>query len=464
METRIILDNPRKETHLESIIKKCILVGFWSVCALTNARAEDFIIFSHGARAAGMANAVVARAPDPSTVWHNPAGITQLEGFQIYAGGTLLQTGERKYYSIYRDRTLVADSLSRVLPEFYLSCPITKRLRLGLGVNSPILYNIEWPQTSEVEHLVYTLRKMEIRSIAVTPVLAIKLGDNLSLGAGLNLNFSHFQGRYHYPYDSDVMVAMLTNGQVMDAPDALFDLRDFKTHGISYFAGLQWRFLPGFSFGATYRSGLPLTFDAGNVTGLQPETPNAYANAVLAELFPDSPVQSAVIAFSLVDQLQAGLAYRMGNLLEIEFDVSWIFWSQMDTLNIDYSRETFFGSVWSGYSDIEATLHFQDAMNWQLGGEVILTPAIGLRFGAFGKGSPVQSPYLSPAFPLAANRGFSLGLGYQTNHLMIDMAYVFTSVSEISDSNGALIRWGDPSQKYLSRRDQCFMIHAGVKF
>lgn len=445
--------------------KKLIAIPLFVLVVFSeNVRTEEFNIFSHGAKAAGMANAVVARALDPSTVWYNPAGITQLKGFQIYAGGALLQTGERKYFSIYRNHTLTGDSVSHILPDFFLTGPITKRLRFGLGVTSPIQYDIEWPKTSEVEHLVYIVQKMRLRSAAVTPVLAITLSDRLSLGAGLSFNFSDIQIRYHYPYDTNVLVAMLTNGKVMDVPDILFELHDFNTQKISYFAGLQWRFLPAFSFGATYRRGLPLTSDSGNVYALQPETSDAYANGVLAGLFPDTPAQSAVIAFSLADQIQTGLACRIGNRLEVELDVSWIFWSQMEKLSVDYSRETSFAAAWSGYEDIDAELDFRDVSHWRLGAEFALTPAIGLRFGAFTKGSPVCGKYVNPAFPLAASRGFSLGLGYHNDRFMVDLAYVFEAVSELSGTNGILSRWGDTSQKYPSRRDHCALLHAGVKF
>jgi len=49
--------------------------------------ADEFTVFNQGARAAGMANAFVARASDPSAVWYNPAALARLDGFQIAAGG-----------------------------------------------------------------------------------------------------------------------------------------------------------------------------------------------------------------------------------------------------------------------------------------------------------------------------------------------------------------------------------------
>jgi len=42
----------------------------------------------HGAKAAGMGTAFVGLADDPSAIMHNPAGLTQLRGTNMYAGVT----------------------------------------------------------------------------------------------------------------------------------------------------------------------------------------------------------------------------------------------------------------------------------------------------------------------------------------------------------------------------------------
>lgn len=449
---------------MESKFRALVILLLCILCTLTSAYANGFAIFNQGARAAGMANAFVARASDPSAVWYNPAGICQLKGFQIYTGGHLIHTGGRQYYSVYRDRTLAADPFFNELPNFYVSYQLTDNIGLGLSINSPFNYEITWPQTSEVEHLVYILRNLEIRSLAVSPAAAVRLSRNFSLGVGVSFYSCRLNGQYHYPYDTDVLVALLTNGQVMDTPDTLFDLRNFKASSISFFTGLQWKITPGVSFGVTYRRGRPLTFDSGTVNAWEPEIPNAYASANLAELFPDSPEQSAVVSFSTVDQLSAGIALYIGDSLEIEFDLSWVFWSQMDTFDIDYAKNTSFRSFWSGYFDIESSPDFSNAVSLQLGGEYRLSPAFDLRFGVFRHCTPVTASDLSPSFPFGRSLGFSLGVGYHTRRFTIDAAYVYTFISEIEDTNEDLIRWGDDSQKYPSRIDNCFILNMGIRF
>ncbi len=449
---------------MESKLRALASLLLCILCTLTSAYANGFAIFNQGARAAGMANAFVARASDPSAVWYNPAGICQLKGFQIYTGGHLIHTGERQYYSIYRDRTLAADPFSNVLPNFFASYQLTEDIGLGLCINSPFNYEITWPQTSDVEHLVYILRNMELRSLAVSPAVSVKLGRNFSLGAGMSFYSCRLNVQYHYPYDTDVLVALLTNGEVMDTPDTLFDLGHFKASSISFFAGVQWKIAPGVSFGATYRRGRPLTFDSGTVNAWEPEITDPYASSELAELFPDSPEQSATVSFSMVDQFSAGIALNIGDSLEVEFDLSWVFWAQMDSLNVDYAEETFFTSVWSGYFDVDASLDFRNTVSLQLGGEYRLSPAFDLRCGVFRHGTPVTASNLNPVFPFGQSVGFSLGFGYHTRRFTVDAAYVHAFISEIEDSNGGLLRWGDDSQRYPSRVDSRIILNMGINF
>ncbi|HAL87456.1 MAG TPA: aromatic hydrocarbon degradation protein, partial [Deferribacteraceae bacterium] len=51
--------------------------------------ASGFAINEQGAKALGMGGAFAAQADDPTAVYYNPAGITQLEGTQVSLGFSL---------------------------------------------------------------------------------------------------------------------------------------------------------------------------------------------------------------------------------------------------------------------------------------------------------------------------------------------------------------------------------------
>lgn len=449
---------------MKSKIRLLLVFLFFMTGASTSTHPNGFVLFNHGARAAGMANAFVARASDPSAVWYNPAGLTQLPGLQVYVGGAYNHIGPSEYYSIFRDTTLSGESFSNVVPNLYLSYRLSDRIGLGLGLNTPAHYHIEWPKTHEVEHLVYVVSKLDLRTTTVSPALAFRLNDRFSVGAGLNINFNTFALKYHYPYDTDVLVALLTNGQVLYVPETVFDLSEFKTTTTGFYAGLQWKINPNLVLGATYRRGTSLSYDSGNVNAWEPETPNEYANSKLRALFPDSPEQSADISFASVDQLNTGIALKVGKSLELELDFTMVFWSHVKELKVDYALDTQFRSFWSGYYDFSGDLKFRDTATLQLGGEYQLNQTLVLRLGTFLHGSPITENRLNPAFHFGQSRGFSLGAGYQTRHLFIDAAYVYRSISELAGNNSTLLRWGDDSQKYLSKSDSHIVFSAGMRF
>ena len=456
--------NPKRSTRRKGFkILFALLLGI--TCTKTGAFANGFAVFNQAARAAGMANAFVARASDPSAVWYNPAGLTQFKGLQIYAGGLLQNIGARRYYSAYRDDILTADGISNILPSFFITYRLSDRVGAGLGLYSPFNYDIEWPQTREMEHVVYILNRLEIRSWTLSPSIAVQLSDNFSLGAGINLNYFTCHAAYHYRFDTQSIVAMLTNGEVRDCPDTVIDLSRFKTNSIGFTAGVRWEPAPFLSIGAVYRRGSHLSFDSGIVNAWEPEIQTAYASLKLAEMFPDSLLQSAVVELSTVDRFSAGVAFDIGDSLDVELDFTWVLWSQMEHFNIDYALETMVRiPFWNAMFDIEAPTHFKDTMSIQLGGEYTLSQSLDLRLGAFYHGSPVEIPYLTPAFPLADKIGFSAGLGFHINRFRVDIAYLYNSLSELEASNSLFSRWGDTSQTYLSRKDHSLMIGTGVVF
>lgn len=79
----------------------------WSVFLLTaliysatgysdSALGSVFRLLDQSASGVGQANAVTAQADDPSAVYYNPAGMTQLPGLQVYTGG-LFVGGSTKF-------------------------------------------------------------------------------------------------------------------------------------------------------------------------------------------------------------------------------------------------------------------------------------------------------------------------------------------------------------------------------
>ncbi len=100
---------------------------------------QGFSNDNQGARAIGQANAFTARASDPSAIWYNPAGVTQLTGFHIYIGGSGLNHNPEYYSEFYQD-TYHSDNHLVISPHIYLSYQLSDNIWTGLGFSTPINY------------------------------------------------------------------------------------------------------------------------------------------------------------------------------------------------------------------------------------------------------------------------------------------------------------------------------------
>ncbi len=67
---------------LLSVIVLCVVAP--------SAFGSGFALFEGSARGNALGQTLVGRADDPSAIFYNPAGITQLPGFQVMAGATAI--------------------------------------------------------------------------------------------------------------------------------------------------------------------------------------------------------------------------------------------------------------------------------------------------------------------------------------------------------------------------------------
>ncbi len=56
----------------------------------STSHATGFRITAQGAKAMGMGGTFAGQADDPSAIYYNPAGITQIDGTQVQVGATII--------------------------------------------------------------------------------------------------------------------------------------------------------------------------------------------------------------------------------------------------------------------------------------------------------------------------------------------------------------------------------------
>jgi long-chain fatty acid transport protein len=180
----------------------CSAAGF--VLAAASANAQTPRLQGQSAAAAAMGNAFVAQADDPSALHYNPAGMTQLYGFQTLFGTTLIG-GTTQFSSPTGAQTTGDRNGSVAWPppgHVYLVANL-KDLGLsalgnftaGIGMNNPFGSLTRYPNDGPFRTAITftTLPLLDIK-----PTIAYKLNDQLSFGVGADIyTFSGLFGEGH---------------------------------------------------------------------------------------------------------------------------------------------------------------------------------------------------------------------------------------------------------------------------
>ena len=149
--------------------------------------ALGFRVVDHGAEATARAGAFAATADNPTAVYHNPAGITQLDGTQFS-----LSVNSLMFESTVDPATPGADFDSKfkwdIVPDLFVTWKQKdKPLALGLGFYSPFGFSLEYPEDSAVRTLA---KKGQIQFFSANPVVAYQITPELSIAAGMTINYS----------------------------------------------------------------------------------------------------------------------------------------------------------------------------------------------------------------------------------------------------------------------------------
>lgn len=159
---------------------------------------------SQGAAAAGMGNAFIAQADDPSAVHYNPAGLTQLRGVQTLFG-TFFVGGTTNFTSPTGATTTGDRGGSVAWPppsHLYLTGNLgdvgvtwLRGLTAAIGVNSPFGSLTRYPEDGPFRTAV-TFTTLPL--IDIKPTLAYKVNDQVSVGLGADIyTFSSLFGEGH---------------------------------------------------------------------------------------------------------------------------------------------------------------------------------------------------------------------------------------------------------------------------
>lgn len=163
--------------------------------------AGAFRIFDQSASATAQGGAFAAQADDPSAIFFNPAGLTQLRGIQTSFGVMLI--GGHTTYTSPTGATAHGDFAGTIaVPppiNVYFSANLKDlgftalgNLSAGLGIVSPYGILYRYPDDAPFATAV---TRQALPLIDIKPTLAYRLSDQLSIGVGADIyTFASFWG------------------------------------------------------------------------------------------------------------------------------------------------------------------------------------------------------------------------------------------------------------------------------
>jgi len=346
-----------------------------------SAMASGFRLPDQDAFAAARGEAFAATADNPSAIYYNPAGITQLPGHQLRGGvyGLKLDVS----YESPGGQSFDNEADLHAVPQLFYTYGAEKLpLAFGLGVYSPYGLSSEWPQDTGFRTLATQGR---LTYVTVNPVAAWRITPQISIAAGLTVSY----------VDTDLQQGFAT-------PLAGFgDTFKFQGNGVAvgFNAGVLWKPMEQLQFGVNYRSATSVDLDG--TTDLS--SPQFNSN------------QGATAEFDFPQNVVFGVSWRPSPKWNLEFNLDWTDWSRLGTVTIKQPP----------LPDADLVLNWESSFYYEFGATRYLDHGWSVSAGYIFNENSVPDEYYQPLVADENRHFFSAGFGWQGGHLSVDFAYQF---------------------------------------
>ncbi|WP_024852242.1 OmpP1/FadL family transporter [Hydrogenovibrio kuenenii] len=387
------------------------------------AQASGFALIEQSASFQGYSYAgAAASAADASTIWFNPAGMTQIKGNQAILGAHLIVPKAK--FTNKGSTTPLSTAITGsgedgatigLVPNIYWKGQYGA-YDVGLGISVPFGQEIKYSDKSVLR---YHATTTDLKSLNINPSIARKINDKWSVGLGLNAQYVHLIMENQV----DVGTALgspYTYSQKLDGHAKL--TADSWAYG--YNLGVLFKPAEQTHIGFSYRSQMS-HHAKGNVKFTD-------INAAAASSFPNTGVSSTVnLPASAMLSLTQGISPNMTVLA----DATWTGWKAYDSLVIHYDQAV------GGKTQSSTNQHFKDVMRYSLGLKYQMSDRLKLRTGVAVDETPVpNAASRTPRTPDSTRKWVSAGFGYEFSPKMgVDVAYshLFADRSDVNYNNGS---------------------------
>jgi len=399
------------------MVKKLLTFGLLAVLPFSmDISAAGFAVQEQSVSGLGRAFAgSAAIADDASTIFFNPAGMTYLSRNQINAGLHIIEP-EAEFENNGSSYPLGPLSgrdgdggETAFIPNFYYAHRVNDSTVAGIGVNAPYGLVTEYDDNWIGR---YHAIRSDLKTININPSLAFKANDKLSIGFGINLQYTELELTQAIDYGTVCALAAVTACAIPQNFDGKAKL-NAEDWSWGYNLGLMYQASEATRIGMHYRSKISHNLEG---KGKFDTTDNVFVNAVAtATGFANGNISGAT---TFPETASLSVHHKVNEQWSISADTTWTRWNRFQQLKIE--------------SDI-ARLNSAKDENWQttmrysIGADYKYNDTWQFRSGIAFDETPIPSAEFRTArVPGNDRKWLSFGASYKlSDELSIDSAYSY---------------------------------------
>lgn len=386
--------------------------------AAGEARASGFQLREQSSEGLGNAFAgSTAKAYNLSTIYYNPAGMTRLEGNQIAGSATVIapQANFSGTNTVGATRTTGGDGGDAIndaaVGAVYGMWDARPDLKFGMAVTAPFGLRSDYEEDWVGR---YHALESAITNINLSPSVAYRVNENLSLGAGLQVAYTKVR------LSQAINLTTLTGGALPGDGKAIVEGDDI---GFGGDVGVLYEFSPTTRVGVNYRSQISHT--------LEGDAKFQATTAQKAALGINLRDTTASADLTTPDTVSFGLYHELSPQWALMSDIQWTNWSTFREVRIKYD---------SGRADSVTEENWEDTWFFSLGATYTMDDQNKFHFGVAYDQSPVGTEYRTARIPDTNRYWLSGGYTYDFNkNFQANVAYTHifadkADINELSDN------------------------------
>ena len=379
----------------------------------STSHAAGFRLPEAGVKAMGMGFAFTAQADDPSAIYFNPAGLTQLEGSNLMLGVTYVKENGAEFSGTAHlpgPSPETQKDLNFYIPNaYYTYTSKSLGMAFGIGIFAPFGLGQEY-QNRDTSIFRDQVTKIDLQTIVVNPTIAFDINEYLSFGAGIDYLWANVT------YEK---TGVVPSGAPYGGPGQFYTKLDGSADAWGYNFGVLVKPTKNVKIGLSYRSQFlvkakDLDFSASSLVGT--------ANGLI---FPMGTTK-ATATLGLPATAAVGISYTY-NRLTFELDGDWTFWHSYSALNIDNKSVPTYTK--------HQPKNWKDVCALRTGVEYRVTDPLALRAGFVYDPTPAPGSTMGPELPDSTRLNYMLGAGYKVGRWTIDLAGMYIDKKDRTENN-----------------------------